>query len=365
MNSMMASAESASSVEEVCERVQAGPLRVRGGGTMTALSTTDKERDSKDVVTIDLKGLCGIVEHDPSEFTITVLAGTSLRELDQVLAGAGQYLPCDPPLVDRGATVGGMVAGGLSGSGRYRFGGVRDFILGVRFVDGRGRVLRGGGKVVKNAAGFDLPKLMVGSLGSLGVLVEITLKVFPRPQGRRTLRVDCRGLEQGLEAMRRVGTGLDPEAVDVDSDGTLWLRMAGREQALDALVASVRGRFGGARLLPEDEAEALWKSRADLEPERGAGIVVKVPLTPARVVGFDEALGRDCTRRYVGGAQQAWIGWPENRPIDELSGVLGRQGLAGLAVLGEAPTFLGRPTDLSVAGRLKRVLDPEGRFRPL
>src|SRR5207249_11250784 len=140
-------------------------------------------------------GLRGISEYDPSECTFAALAGTPVREIAAALAERGQYLPFDPVLSEAGATLGGTVAAGLSGPGRFRFGGLRDFILGVRFVDGAGRLLRMGGKVVKNAAGFDLPKFFVGSLGRFGVLAEMTFKVFPRPASALTLRLAANGSE--------------------------------------------------------------------------------------------------------------------------------------------------------------------------
>ena len=109
-----------------------------------------------------MTGLNGVLEYEPSEFTFTALAGTPVRDIAAILAERGQYLPFDPMLVGAGSTLGGTVASGLSGPGRFRFGGLRDFILGVRFVDGGGRLLRLGGKVVKNSAGFDVPKFFVG-----------------------------------------------------------------------------------------------------------------------------------------------------------------------------------------------------------
>src|SRR6185369_15555126 len=128
---------------------------------------------------------------EPSEFTFTARAGTPVRDVVAALAERGQYLPFDAPWLAAGSTLGGLVAGGVAGPGRFRFGGIRDFILGIRFVDGAGRLLRLGGKVVKNAAGFDLPKFFVGSLGRFGVLVEITFKVFPRPISKLTLRLEA------------------------------------------------------------------------------------------------------------------------------------------------------------------------------
>ena len=143
---------------------------------------------------ISMTKLAGIIDYEPSEFTFTALAGTPVKTIVAELSQSGQYLPFDPLLADAGATLGGTVASGLSGPGRFRFGGLRDFILGVRFVDGDGRLLRLGGRVVKNAAGFDVPKFFVGSAGRFGVLAEITFKVFPRPRESRTLRIEAKDI---------------------------------------------------------------------------------------------------------------------------------------------------------------------------
>ena len=153
------------SIDQVAEAV-------RSSGRVLAVGRQTKPRLScSNATKLCLSKLRGILEYEPSEFTFTALAGTPLRDLVEALAQRGQYLPFDPLLVEAGATLGGTVAAGLSGPGRFRFGGLRDFILGARFVDGTGRLLRLGGKVVKNAAGFDLPKFFVGSLGRFGVLV--------------------------------------------------------------------------------------------------------------------------------------------------------------------------------------------------
>ena len=154
IGTISASVVQVTSVEDVQEAIGAGAcVLARGGGTKPALSSV------ADAAVLDLSALRGITEYQPSEFTFSARAGTPLAEIASALAEHGQALPFDPPLVDAGATVGGAIAAGLSGSGRYRYGGIRDFLLGVRFVDGQGRLVRGGGKVVKNAAGFDLPKL--------------------------------------------------------------------------------------------------------------------------------------------------------------------------------------------------------------
>ena len=159
---------------ELADAVRSAPRALGvGAGTKPRLSAV-----GADVVKISTVGMRGIVEYEPSEFTFTALAGTPVKEIASALAERGQYLPFDPLLVDAGATIGGTVAAGLGGPGRFRFGGLRDFIVGVRFVDGGGRLLRMGGKVVKNAAGFDLPKFFVGSLGRYGALAEVTSRCF-------------------------------------------------------------------------------------------------------------------------------------------------------------------------------------------
>ena len=170
------------SIAEVQAAVRAAPpgnrILARGRGTKPPLSTPPEG-----AVALDVSGLSGISEYEPGEFTFTALAGTPISEIAAALAEHGQFLPFDPPLVEAGATLGGTVAAGLSGPGRYRYGGVRDFILGVRYVDGAGEVVRTGGKVVKNAAGFDISKLMVGSLGAFGSPGRAELQSLPEARG--------------------------------------------------------------------------------------------------------------------------------------------------------------------------------------
>ncbi len=212
----------------------------RGRGTKPPLSTSPEG-----AIALDLSGLSGIIEYEPGEFTFTALAGTPITEIAAALTEHGQFLPFDPPLVEAGATLGGTVAAGLSGSGRYRYGGVRDFILGVRYVDGAGEVVRTGGKVVKNAAGFDISKLMVGSLGALGSLVELTFKVFPKPEAYATLRQSYASLDVALAALYRLtGSAMEIFALDLEPtpDGAiLWVRLGGLAAALPERLVRRRG----------------------------------------------------------------------------------------------------------------------------
>jgi glycolate oxidase FAD binding subunit len=179
-----------------------------GAGTKPRLSAIDCPK-------VSTARISGITEYDPSEYTFTALAGTPIAKIRNALKERGQYLPFDPPLAEAGATLGGTVAAGLSGPRRFRFGGIRDFILGVKFVDGSGKLLRMGGKVVKNAAGFDLPKFLVGSLGRLGVLVEITFKVFPEPRDWLTVKLEACNFEDATRILvQAANSRWEPYALD-------------------------------------------------------------------------------------------------------------------------------------------------------
>ena len=196
---------------------------------------------SDEVHRLDMTGLTGVQEYDPGEFVISAWAGTPVAEVQAALEKHRQYLPFDPPWIEAGATLGGTVAAGLSGPGRLRYGGIRDFLIGVRFVDGQGKLISGGGKVVKNAAGFDLAKLMVGSQGRLGVLAELTFKVFPQPRQRRTLTVACPHLDEALRIISELARGAwDLEALELEPPSTLKLRIAGHAETLTARASRLR-----------------------------------------------------------------------------------------------------------------------------
>ncbi|MDR7416996.1 MAG: FAD-binding protein [Armatimonadota bacterium] len=331
----------------------------RGGGTKPALSTPASE-----TTVLDLSRLSGVLEYDPAEFTFTAWAGTPVREVEDLLTRHGQFLPFDPPFRDAGATLGGTVASGLSGPRRYRYGGVRDFVLGVRFVDGTGAVVRGGGKVVKNAAGFDLPKLMVGSLGQLGVLVELTFKVFPAPRAHATLRVTYARVEEALRGLLRLNTsGFDLEAVDLEPPGILWVRLGGREESLEARTRRLVAFLGGpVEVLRGEEERALWEGVREFSWVPAGHALVKVPVTPRRLAGLEERLARaGALRRYSVGGNCAWVAWPLDLAL--LHRTLVELGLAGLCVLGPpGRPVLGEWGGEAFARRVRQALDPQGKF---
>ena len=332
----------------------------RGGGTKPALSTPPA-----DVTPLDLAAITGVVEYEPGEFTFTARAGTRVADVKVMLKQHGQYLPFDPLLVERGATLGGTVASGTSGPGRYRYGGVRDFLLGVRYVDGEGQLIRSGGKVVKNAAGFDIPKLLVGSLGQLGVLVELTFKVFPEPEAYSTLKLECPEVDDTLQALYRLtASQLDLISLDLEPTrpgATLWVRIGGLAKALPARMDRVRGLIGGEVVNGADE-ESLWRQARELEWVPSGWSPVKVPLTPGRIAAVEQSLsGKPSLRRYSSGGQVGWIALPESPQV--LDGLLASAGLSGLVILG-APghPHLGARAGGTLARRVKDALDPVKRF---
>lgn len=341
--------------QEVQEAVLTHPrLRPRGAGTKPALSSP-KEGEAL----LDLSGLRGILEYEPEEFVFTALAGTPLEEIEAALKAHGQYLPFDPPLLGKGATLGGTVAAGLSGPMRHRYGGVRDFILGVRFVDGEGRLVRGGGKVVKNAAGFPFHRLMVGSLGAFGVMVELSFKVFPRPRATRTLRATMKGLEEALRAVEKLRLlPLDLLALDLLPPATLELRLGGFPESLKARLERLKALLGQEEGLEEveevAEEEAHWQAVRYLRFLEGSPIHAKVPAGLARIPLLEGLpLG---PRRYLDGGEVLYVGLEE-----EGLKALKDAGIPHLVLRGAQDPLSPKPQDPFFLG-VKGALDPKGRF---
>lgn len=345
----------------VCDHMH---LFIRGGGSKPALSTPAPIGDGATL--LDMRRLTGVVEYEPGEFVFTARAGSSLRELTALLAEHGQYLPFDPPLAERDATLGGTIAAGLSGSGRHRYGGLRDFLIGVRFVDGQGRLVRGGGKVVKNAAGFDLPKLMIGSLGRLGVIVEASFKVFPQPPTYATLRLPQPSLDTALTTIARLnGSSFDVEALDLvfeQDRPTLYIRQGGFAAALAERQERLRAWLGGGDPLPQAEETAFWSAGREFTWAPTGWALVKTPVTLNVIPALDAVLqAAGLQRRYVAGGTLAWIAWPGD--LGQLDAHLTRLQLGGLVLRGEVEwPFVGVRTGASLLARVKRVLDPFHRF---
>jgi glycolate oxidase FAD binding subunit len=224
---------------------RAAPLRLRGGGSKDFYGNPPRGE------LLDTRGYAGIVDYEPSELVLTARGGTSLAELEAALAERGQCLPFEPPHFGA-ATLGGCIAAGLAGPRRAVAGSVRDFVLGVKLVDGRGRVLEFGGRVMKNVAGYDVSRLVAGSLGTLGVIAEASLKVLPRPPAERTLRFEM-DEARALDAMNRWAGEPLPISATAWFDDALYVRLAGSAAALQAAAP----RLGGAEVA---DSVALWRA---------------------------------------------------------------------------------------------------------
>ena len=210
------------------------PLRLRGGGTKDFYGNEPRGE------LLDTREYAGIVSYEPTELVITARCGTGLSAIEATLASEGQILPFEPPHFGPEATFGGCIAAGLSGPRRASAGALRDFVLGARIVDGRGRALGFGGQVMKNVAGYDVSRLLAGSLGTLGLITEASLKVLPRPAAELTLRMEM-PQERALEAMQRWAGQPLPLSATAWHDGELLVRLSGAEPAVRAAAARIGG----------------------------------------------------------------------------------------------------------------------------
>lgn len=234
--------DSQSLLEQVNQALEnATPLRIQGSNSKAFLGRTTAGE------ILDTRSHRGIVSYDPTELVITARCGTPLSQLAQVLDAAQQMLPCEPPSFGDGATVGGMIACGLSGPRRPWVGSVRDFVLGTRVITGHGKLLRFGGEVMKNVAGYDLSRLMAGSYGSLGVITEVSLKVLPKPRQALSISLEM-DAERALLRLAEWGQQPLPISAACHDGSRLHLRLEGGEGS----VAAAHERLGGERL------EACW-----------------------------------------------------------------------------------------------------------
>ncbi len=232
-------------------RARGAPLNIRGGGTKGFYGEPARGEP------LDVTGLSGISSYEPTELVVTARAGTPLRDLEAELEAQGQCLPFEPPRFTAGGTVGGMVAAGLSGPARANSGGVRDHVLGVTLLNGRGELLTFGGQVAKNVAGYDVSRLIAGSLGILGVICEVSLKVLPVSRASATLCF-ARDENQTLRQFNTWASQPLPVTAGAWHDGRLRLRLAGAAAAVNAAC----GKLGGT-MIASDAAMSWWLSVRD------------------------------------------------------------------------------------------------------
>ena len=335
------------------------PLCIRGGGTKDFYGETPRGE------LLDTRVLAGISSHQPSELVVTARCGTSLAELEAVLAEKGQCLPFEPPHFQPGATVGGMVAAGLAGPSRAQVGSVRDYLLGVTLLNGEGEVLSFGGQVIKNVAGYDVSRLLAGSLGTLGVILEVSLKVLPCAPATATL---CFRMDQAAALKQLNVWGGQPLPIDASTwwNDTLVLRLRGANAAVEAATRKLGGEG-----VPATEASVFWTGLRDHGDEffvaaRAAVAAggnlwrVSVPQTAAPLGLAGESL-------IEWGGAQRWLVTAAGQMTAVREAALKAGGHATLFRANDKSggvfTPLTAPLD-GVHREMKRSFDPAGIFNP-
>jgi glycolate oxidase FAD binding subunit len=342
------------------ERIRAAaqaraPLWLRGGGSKDFYGEAPAAGRG-DV--LDTRGHAGIVEHQPTELYVTARCGTTLRELEPALAQANQMLAFEPPRYGEGATVGGMVAAGLSGPRRVSAGALRDFVLGAQLIDGRGELLRFGGQVMKNVAGYDVSRLLAGSLGTLGLITQVTLKVLPRPAAELSLAFELAQAPALQRLNEWAGMPL-PLSASAWHDRRLTLRLSGAPAALHA----ARERLGGEALQPA-QAEDFWQSVRDQTHPFFTGTLWRIAVPPTAA---PLPLTGSMFIEWHGGLR--WLTAAADPPAVRAAA----KAAGGHATLFRADDALKRVTgaidDLPAAlvtlhRRVKQAFDPAGIFNP-
>jgi glycolate oxidase FAD binding subunit len=340
--------------EKFVERIRAvgAPLCIRGAGSKDFYGNAPQGE------VLDTQGHTGIVAYEPTELFVTARCGTPLAEIEAALAAKGQYLPFEPPRFAADSTIGGVVAAGLSGPRRASAGSVRDYVLGVRLLDGAARELVFGGQVMKNVAGYDVSRLIAGSLGTLGLILDVTLKVLPRPAAEATLRFELKQAE-ALDRLNRWAGQPLPIVASAWDAGTLTLKLAGARAAVEA--AEQKLGAGGTV-----DAGAFWDELRDQKSSFFAG---DAPLWRLSVPSVAPVIDLPGNTLIEWGGAQRWL--RSDAPAATVR--------AAAAAVGGSATLYRAPAELKAAAgafaplpeplmalhrRLKAAFDPRGIFNP-
>ena len=328
---------------------QAIPLQLHGARTKEFYG------ESVSGAPLDVSGYRGIIDYEPSELVMTARCGTPLSEIETALAERGQFLGFEPPRPGGDPTLGGIIATGLSGPRRMQAGAARDFVLGAHLMTGDGEVLRFGGQVMKNVAGFDVSRLLCGSMGIFGIMTELSIKILPKPRAEETVRLEMPARE-AVDIFNRWGGRPLPISAAAWHEGAAWVRLSGAEPAVRAAQAVV----GGDRVFPA-LAKRWWDALRHYTHPVFAGESVwrvSVPSTaPPLQLPFEPLIDwGGALRWYAGDLSQFDV-----------------RGLA-LAAGGTALRWNGAGTEtrfhplpraiLEIHRRLKRSFDPQGIFNP-
>ena len=324
------------------------PLRLRGGGSKDFFGNEPRG------ALLDTRSYAGVVDYEPAELVITARCGTPLAEVERLLGENGQCLPFEPPHFGA-ATFGGCIAAGLSGPRRMSAGALRDFVLGVKLIDGRARELRFGGRVMKNVAGYDVSRLAAGSLGTLGLIAEASLKVLPRPERERTLAFELPQAEAIDRLNRWAGQPL-PISASAWQAGALRVRLSGSEPALRAAAE----RLGGAEV---EDGEAFWRGVREHTERFFEG---QEPLWRLAVPSTTPPLALPGRGFVEWGGAQRWL--KSTAPAAQIREAAGRAG--GHATLFRAPDKAAgafaspEPVLMRLHRALKAEFDPAGILNP-
>lgn len=337
------------SLQEAVKSTQAKKhsLAIVGGGSKSFLQAATADAE------LHLSEHCGVIDYQPSELFITARAGTPLAEIEAMLADHKQMLACEPPHFGNTATLGGAVACGFSGPRRPFAGSLRDHILGVRLLNGAGELLQFGGQVMKNVAGFDVSRLMVGARGTLGALLEISIKVMPKTELEQTLLFEC-PLNDAPRRMSELARRSMPLSALAWAEGHIFLRLEGTEAAIRAAHTQIGGELAAG-------SAHFWQAlREQTHPffHRHQPLW-RLSLPPASVLALPES---DVLVDWCGGLR--W--WHTDQPASEVDAMAYAQGGHAYLFRNSTPVVGATPptTLLAIHHRLKKSFDPHGIFNP-
>ena len=346
-------------INELVEKIQHAAahqekLEIRGSGSKSFYGGVPQG------TLLDMSAHHGIIDYAPTELVLTARSGTPLSEVEALLAEQNQMLAFEPPNfgaphLDTGATLGGCIASGLSGPRRAYSGAVRDFVLGVGILDGRGQHTKFGGQVMKNVAGYDVSRLMTGAMGTLGVLLDVSLKVLPRPAATLSLRFEC-DQQQGIQRVNAWAGQTIPLSATCWQAGNLTIRLEGTQRTLQ----TAHSKLGGE--LVADDA-TFWR---DIREQRKAFFQSTLPLWRLSVPSTAAPLDLQGVQLIEWGGALRWL--VSDAAPQTIRG-------AAVAAGGQAILFRGGdkrsgvfhplpPALLAIQRRIKNNFDPQGVFNP-
>lgn len=343
-----------------------GPLRIIGGGTRDFGMPVVGE-------VLSTAELSGITLYEPGALTIVVQAGTPVAQIEAALDAENQRLAFEPMDhrgllgTDGAPTIGGVVAGNVSGSRRIAVGACRDHLLGVRFVDGMGTVIKNGGRVMKNVTGYDLVKLLAGSFGTLGVLSEVSLKVLPKPETSATLVLHGLGVEQAVAAMS-AALGSPFEVTGAAHGRDTLIRIEGFAASVAYRLDALENLLGGFGEITREEdasvSSAIWKDITDVADFGGTDAEIwRVSVKPSDAPALIDALPEGCDVRLDWGGGLVWISAPSGTDIRACMGVTGHATLvrAKAATRATVPVFHPENEVVAALSRgIRAKFDPRG-----